>query len=56
MLLGLILFNSIYSNGILHNNFDVLILIAVGGLIYLAILFITKAITIKQIKEMLKNE
>lgn len=56
MLLGIILFTSFFSKGILHNNFDVLITIAVGGLIYIATLFVTKAITLKQIKEMLKNE
>lgn len=56
MLLGIIIFTSFFPKGILHNNFDVLITIAVGGLIYMATLFVTKAITIKQIKEMLKNE
>jgi len=56
MLLGIITFTYFYPKGILHNNFDVLITIAVGGLIYIATLFVTKAITIKQIKEMLKNE
>jgi len=55
MLLSLILFTHIFPSGILHNNFDVLILVAVGGLIYMLILFITKSITINQVKEMLKN-
>lgn len=55
MLLSLILFTRVFPSGILHNNFDVLILVAVGGLIYMLILFITKSITINQVKEMLKN-
>jgi O-antigen/teichoic acid export membrane protein len=56
MLLGIIIFTSISSKGILHNNFDVLITIAVGGIIYCIVLFVTKAITLKQIKEMLKSK
>jgi O-antigen/teichoic acid export membrane protein len=56
MLTGIMLFSHIYPSGILHNNLDVLITIAVGGIIYIATLFVTKAITLKQIKEMLKNE
>ena len=56
MLAGIMLFNHLYPSGILHNNFDVLISIAIGGTIYITTLFITKAITIKQIKEMIKNE
>lgn len=56
MLAGIMLFSRLYPSGILHNNFDVLITIAVGGIIYIATLFVTKAITLKQIKEMLKNE
>lgn len=56
MLFGIMLFSHIYPSGILHNNFDVLILIAIGGIIYTITLFVTKAITLKQIKEMLKNE
>jgi len=56
MLAGIMFFNHLYPSGILHNNFDVLISIAIGGIIYTTTLFITKAITIKQIKEMIKNE
>jgi len=56
MLAGIMLFSHLYPTGILHNNFDVLISIAIGGIIYITTLFITKAITIKQIKEMIKNE
>lgn len=55
MLAGIMLFSHLYPRGILHNNFDVLILIAIGGIIYTITLFITKAITIKQIKEMISN-
>lgn len=56
MLLGIITFIYFYPKGILHNNFDVLITIAVGGLIYITTLFVIKAITLKQIKELIKNE
>ncbi len=56
MLLSLILFTHTFPSGILHNNFDVLIQIVIGGSIYILILFITKSIKINQIKEMLKNE
>ena len=56
MLFGIMLFSRLYPSGILHNNFDVLISIVIGGIIYTTMLFITKAITLKQIKEMLKNE
>ncbi|HOW29916.1 MAG TPA: oligosaccharide flippase family protein [archaeon] len=56
MLFGLILFNVLYPTGILHNNFDVLISIIIGGVVYIAILFTTRVITLNQIKELLKNE
>ncbi len=56
MLSGIIIFNLVYPEGILQNNFDVLIQILIGGLIYVAMLFITKTTNIKQIKDMLKNE
>lgn len=54
MLLGLIFYNYFYPIGVLHNKFDVLISIAIGVIIYISTLFITKTITLKQIKETIK--
>lgn len=56
VLLGLMLFNYLYPSGILHNKFDVLISIAIGAIIYILTLFFTKAITVKQIKEIIKTK
>jgi O-antigen/teichoic acid export membrane protein len=56
MLFGLIIYNKVYPLGILNSHFDVLIPIAIGCIIYISALMLTKAITIKQIKELLKNE
>lgn len=56
MLLGLLIYSKTYPGGILQNNFEVLISISIAVVIYLLFLFITNAITLKQAKEMIKNE
>lgn len=56
MLSGILLFNHLYPLGLLHNHYDLLVQVLLGAILYSTFILLTKTITLKQIKEMIKNE